>query len=79
MPVFIVQKDYQTDDGVGPGDTFRVLSVEDENGNNLADEFGIDGDTLYSNATGDAELAGQIASVLTLEPDEVIIEERVDL
>lgn len=79
MPTFLVQKDYQTDDGVGPDDTFRVLSVEDENGNDLASELGIDGDTLYSNATGDAELAGQIATVLTLEADEIIIEERVDL
>lgn len=75
MPTFIVQKDYETGDTNDPEGTFQVISIEDENGNDMISEFGVDPSTLYPIDTGDAELVSQIATVLELDPSEVTLEE----
>ncbi|MEC9483163.1 MAG: hypothetical protein UMU75_07525 [Halomonas sp.] len=75
MPTYLIEKDYETGDSNGPEGTFQVISLEDENGNDVMDEFGIDPSTLYPIDTGDTELASQIATVLDLAPTEVALEE----
>ncbi|GHA87011.1 hypothetical protein [Modicisalibacter luteus] len=75
MPTFVIQKDYETGDTNAPGGTFQVIALEDENGNDLMDDFGIDPSTLYPIDTGDAEIVSQIGTVLELDPADIELEE----
>ena len=75
MPMFLIQKDYETGDANTPDGTFQVITLEDENGNDMMDEFGIAPSTLYSIDTGDAEIASQIGTVLELDPGDIELEE----
>ncbi|MCG7598353.1 hypothetical protein MHM84_00970 [Halomonas sp. McH1-25] len=75
MPTFLIQKDYETGDANTPDGTFQVITLEDENGNDMMDEFGIDPSMLYPIDTGDAEIASQIGTVLELDPGDIELEE----
>lgn len=75
MPTFLIEKDYETGDTNGPEGTFQVISLEDEHGNDMMDELGINPGTLYPIDTGDAKIISQAATVLDLDPSEVELEE----
>ncbi|SFH71933.1 hypothetical protein [Modicisalibacter xianhensis] len=75
MPTFLIEKDYETGDANTPDGTFQVVTLEDENGNDVMDEIGIDPGTLYPIDTGEAEIVSQIGAALDLDTAEIELEE----
>lgn len=71
MPHYEVITDTETADRAGASGTFQVVEINDENGNDVTEELGIDAGTHYRS---EDELVKDIAASLGVPADEVTLD-----